>query len=88
MTSRLPDGIVVGFDEALAGRRAECDGGSVNGQGVGSREEFHGTLTGEYWEIGTPPWRWYLMHKLTYKPPDFDDDGVWCEASFVFTVEG
>ena len=87
MATNHPPDVVIGFDEALAGKRAECDGGSINELGQAAREEFAGTLTGDYYEFGTPPWRWYLMRDLTRRPPEFADDGVWCESSFLFLVE-
>jgi hypothetical protein len=77
-----------GFDPAMAGRRAECDGGGPEPGGtVGSRDEFAGTLTGEYFEEGDPPWRWYLLADLTRKPTDYAEDSVWCESGFVFLVD-
>lgn len=72
----------------MAGRRAECDGGGAQvGGAVGSRDEFAGTLTGEYFDQGDPPWRWYLMRDLTRKPPEHGSDGVWCESGFLFVVD-
>lgn len=77
-----------GFDPEMAGRRAECDGGGPQADGsVGSREEFAGTLTGEYFEQGNPPWRWYLMTDLTHTPPGYAEDSVWCESGFLFLVD-
>ncbi|MBW2422289.1 MAG: hypothetical protein JRH19_27400 [Deltaproteobacteria bacterium] len=53
------------FDPAYAGKRAECDGGGpIPGTRMAGRQEFTGTLTGEYIEQGDPPWRWYLMVDL------------------------
>ncbi|MGH2586861.1 MAG: hypothetical protein ACRDJE_18260 [Dehalococcoidia bacterium] len=76
-----------GFDPAMAGRRAECDGGSVDAEGRASREEFAGRLTGEYFEQGDPPWRWYLMTDLTQRPPYFEHESVWCDAGFLFVMD-
>jgi hypothetical protein len=81
------DTVSYGFDPAMAGKRAECDGGSVDAEGRAGREEFAGTLTGDYMEHGSPPWRWYLMTQLTRKPPDYEWDAVWCESGFLFVVE-
>lgn len=79
---------VRGFDPDVAGKRAECDGGSVSGGGLASREDFAGTLTGEYLEEGDPPWRWYFMTDLTKKPDDHPEgDGVWCETGFLFVMD-
>ena len=76
-----------GFDEAMAGKRAECDGGGpVEGRHAG-RQQFAGTLTGEYFDHGDPPWRWYLMVELTEKPRNYDWDAVWCEAGNVYLVD-
>ena len=73
-------GIRVSFDESLAGRRAEADGGAhVPGTQFGSRETFEGTLTGRRLVQGDPPWRWLELGDLTEKPEDFADSTVWCE---------
>ena len=77
-----------GFDAALAGRRAECDGGGpVLGTRWARREEFAGRLTGEYVDHGDPPWRWYRMVALERKPDDFAGDAVWCESGSLFVDE-
>ena len=74
-----------GFDRSLAGRRAECDGGSgVPGTRFAGREEFEGTLTGEYVDHGDPPWRWYLLAELRRKPEGYPHDAVWCESGSLF----
>jgi hypothetical protein len=74
-----------GFDPALAGRRAECDGGGlVAGTRWARREEFAGRLTGEYVDHGDPPWRWYRMVALERKPEHFAGDAVWCESGSLF----
>lgn len=77
-----------GFDPEMAGRRAECDGGGPQEGGmVGSREDFAGTLTGEFMEQGDPPWHWYLLANLTRKPDGYEHDSVWCETGFLFLVD-
>jgi hypothetical protein len=77
-----------GFDPAIAGKRAECDGGGhIAGTRYAGRQEFAGTLTGEYVDHGEPPWRWYLMVDLTRKPEGYPADAVWCESGSVFVVE-
>ena len=77
-----------GFDQRLAGRWAECDGGGlVPGTKYVGRQEFTGRLTGEYVDHGDPPWRWYLMVELSNKPENYTDDGVWCESESLFLVE-
>ncbi len=76
------------FDEDLAGRLAECDGGGpIEGTRFAGRQDFRGRLTGEYVEEGNPPSRWYLMTDLTVKPPQFPSEAVWCEAGNIFLVE-
>lgn len=76
-----------GFDPALAGRRAECDGGrAIPGTRYAGREEFAGVLTGDYVDHGEPPWRWYLLTGLTRKP-EGHPDSVWCESGSLF-LEG
>lgn len=77
-----------GFDPAMAGKRAECDGGSaVPGTHFAGRQEFAGILTGEYVDHGTPPWRWYLLVDLTRKPEGYAADAVWCESGSLFVVD-
>ena len=77
-----------GFDPSLAGKRAECDGGGpVAGTHLAGRQEFSGTLTGEYVDHWNPPWRWYLMTDLSGKPEGYPDDAVWCESESVFLVD-
>ena len=77
-----------GFDPTLTGKRAECDGGGPTPGGrFATRQEFTGTLTGDYVDHGDPPWRWYLMQELTRKPENFEGDAVWCESASVFLVD-
>ena len=78
-----------GFDGAMRGRRAECDGGKgIEGTHFAGRQEFTGTLTGAFRDFGDYPWRWYLMTELTRRPPGYEHDGVWCAAeSLVFDGE-
>lgn len=75
-----------GFDEAMAGKRAECDGGGMTAGGHAARQEFAGMLTGEYVDHGEPPWRWYLMVDLFRKPEGYPGDVVWCESASVFLL--
>ena len=78
-----------GFDPALAGARAECDGGGpVAGTHFAGRQEFAGTLTGDYVDHGDPPWRWYLLVDLTVKPEGYAQGAVWCESGNLFVVGG
>lgn len=85
---RTPPNARPGFDPLLAGKRAECDGGGlVPGGRYAARQEFTGTLTGEYYDEGDPPWRWYLMHELTHKPADFPYTAVWCESESLFLID-
>jgi len=77
-----------GFDPAMAKKRAECDGGGpIEGTQFAGRQEFTGTLTGEYVDHGDPPWRWYLMVDLTRKPDGYGWDAVWCESGNIFLIE-
>lgn len=79
---------VPGVDAAIAGRRAECDGGhAIAGSHFAGRQEFAGTLTGDYVEAGDPPWRWYLLGELTRVPPGYPHDTVWCESGNLFIVD-
>jgi len=77
-----------GFDDAVVGKRAECDGGGLFApMGLPRREEFTGTLTGEYVDHGEPPWRWYLMVDLSRKPDGYPYESVWCESESLFFIE-
>ena len=86
MTSqKQPLPSVKGFDSEKSGRVAECDGGRmIPGTRFAGREEFTGTLTGDFVDHGEPPWRWYLMTGLTRKPENFEGDAVWCESESLF----
>jgi len=77
-----------GLDEDMAGKRAECDGGSaIHGTRYAGRQEFAGRLTGEYVDHGDPPSRWYLMVDLIQKPRNYDLDAVWCESGNIYLVD-
>lgn len=77
-----------GFDEAVAGKRAECDGGGpIEGTYYAARHDFRGVLTGDYFDHGDPPWRWYLMIDLVKKPDGYPWDAVWCEWGNVYLVD-
>jgi hypothetical protein len=77
-----------GFDQDMAGKWAECDGGGPIGKTrLAGRQEFSGRLTGEYFDHGNPPWRWYLMVDLADKPANYEWDAVWCEAGNIYLVE-
>jgi len=79
---------VPGRDPTLAGRRAECDGGSaIPGTRLAGRGEFAGQLTGEYFDHGDPAWRWYRLAGLTRKPPGYPADSVWCESESLFLID-
>ncbi len=74
-----------GFEASVAGKTAECDGGdAVPGTNLAGRQEFSGTLTGDYVDHGDPPWRWYLMRDLTRRPDGYQFDEVWCESESLF----
>ena len=74
-----------GFDPDLAGKKAECDGGGpVDGMNLASRQDFVGTLSGDYVDHGDPPWRWYLMKDLVRKPKGYGWDTVWCESGSLY----
>jgi len=77
----------LGFDQTMAGRHAECDGGGPLPAGLAGREEFTGTLTGEYIDHGDPPWRWYRLAALTKKPEGYLWDSVWCESDSLFLMD-
>lgn len=69
-----------GFNPQYQGKKAECDGGGrMPNSKIAGRQDFAGTLTGEYRDFGDYPWRWYLMRDLTLKPEGFVQEGVWCD---------
>lgn len=77
-----------GFDKALAGKRAECDGGApIAGTRFAGRQEFTGVLTGEFVDHGEPPWRWYVMGELSSKPEGYQWDTVWCESGSLYVLD-
>jgi hypothetical protein len=83
-----PLSIRKGFDDDMAGKRAECDGGGlIEGTRYAGRQQFTGRLTGEYFDHGDPPWRWYLMVELTEKPSNYDRDAVWCESGNLYLLD-
>jgi len=89
MATEWSSAVTRGFDEEKAGRCAECDGGhGVIGSRFAGREDFAGTLTGDYVDHGDPPWRWYLLGDLTVRPDTYKDDTVWCEEGNLFLVPG
>ncbi len=80
-----PPQVRTGFDESMAGKRAECDGGGpIAGTQYAGRQQFAGRLTGEYFDHGVPPWRWYLMVDLTEKPASYESNAVWCESGNIY----
>jgi hypothetical protein len=77
-----------GFDPAMAGKRAECDGGGpMLGTRYATRQDFTGRLTGDYVDHGDPPWRWYLMTDLEQRPEGYPGDAVWCEAGSLYFAD-
>ncbi len=77
-----------GFNPDYAGKRAECDGGSfITGTRMAGRQEFTGTLTGDYIDHSDPPWRWYLMVDLVVKPEQYVEEAVWCLEGNLFLMD-
>jgi hypothetical protein len=71
-----------GFDPAMSGRRAECDGGRhLAGTRFAGRQDFAGTLTGHFRDFGPYPWRWYLLAGLTVRPQGYAFAAVWCDEA-------
>lgn len=82
------------FDQTLAGRPVEADGGSDASDASGgdqvsrlSRETFAGTLTGRRFEQGSPPWKFLEIGQLTKQANSADGDTVWCEESYVYFMD-
>ncbi len=79
---------VRGVEPEYAGRFAECDGGGpIHGGKYSGRQEFKGTLTGDFVDIGDPPSRWYLMVDLQDRPEGFEGEAVWCLSGNTFLGE-
>jgi hypothetical protein len=77
-----------GFDPGMRDRRAECDGGRhFAGTKYAGRQEFTGTLTGDYRDFGPYPWRWYLMTRLTRRPSGYAFEAVWCDADSLVPLD-
>ena len=78
-----------GFERRVEGKLAECDGGGlIAGTRFAARQDFRGKLTGDYVDHGDPPWRWYLMGDLVFKPEAYEQDTVWCESGNIFILDG
>lgn len=78
-----------GFNPALRGVAAECDGGRhIPGTRMAGRQDFAGRLTGDFRDFGPYPWRWYLLAELTRKPAGFAHEAVWCEADSLSAAGG
>lgn len=78
-----------GFNEDIAGKRAECEGGgNIKGTKYSGRQRFVGRLTGHYRDFGTYPWRWYLLTELTVKPQGYANEAVWCDEESIELLEG
>ena len=80
---------IKGFKPDYAGKRAECDGGGfIEGTHFAGRQDFAGTLTGDYIEQGDgPAWRWYLMTDLVLKPQNWQEEAVWCLDGNLFLCD-
>jgi|TARA_B110000438_G_scaffold20631_1_gene18825 hypothetical protein len=75
-------------DPELTGRHVEADGGTqVGNTNFASRAEFEGILTGRKIVQGDPPWYWLEIGQLSVKPDDFEDEFVWCEESYVYSLD-
>jgi hypothetical protein len=82
------------YDDAIAGRRVQADGGSIVDSArsgfvvtAAAREAFEGILTGRRLDIGDPPWRWLEIGDLSEKPAGFDAQTVWCDETFVYFLD-
>ena len=77
-----------GFNAEYKGKRAECDGGGrMPNSKYAGRQDFAGTLTGDYRDFGDYPWRWYLMNQLTLKPNSFLQQAVWCDEGSLESID-
>lgn len=77
-----------GFNPDYKGKRAECDGGApIAETKYAGRQFFVGTLTGDYRDFGSYPWRWYLMAELTQKPEAYTQEAVWCDEESLVLVD-
>jgi len=55
------------------------------GNAAVGRQDYAGTLTGDYIDHSDPPWRWYLMKDLTLKPQGCEDEAIWCLEGNLFS---
>jgi hypothetical protein len=79
---------VAGLNANYRDKRAECEGGApIAKTKFAGRQFFAGTLTGDYRDFGSYPWRWYLMADLTQKPAGYDKDAVWCEEESLILID-
>jgi hypothetical protein len=77
-----------GFNPDYEGKRAECDGGArIAETKYAGRQFFAGTLTGNYRDFGSYPWRWYLMAELTVKPETYAQEAVWCDEGSLILMD-
>ena len=76
------------LDSELVGKHVEADGGTqVGNTNFASRAAFEGVLTGRKIVQGDPPWYWLEIGQLSVKPDDFEDEFVWCEESYVYSLD-
>ena len=77
-----------GFNAEYQGRRAECEGGAqIAETKYAGRQFFAGTLTGDYRDFGSFPWRWYLLADLTAKPESYTQEAVWCDEGSLMLMD-
>ncbi len=77
-----------GFNPDSRGTRAECDGGAqIANTKYAGRQFFAGTLSGDYRDFGSFPWRWYLMSELTAKPESYNLESVWCDEGSLILID-
>ena len=87
-SEQIKGSMQITLDSELVGKNVEADGGTqVGNTNFASRAAFEGVLTGRKIVQGDPPWYWLEIGQLSVKPDDFEDEFVWCEESYVYSLD-
>ena len=86
------EGPSIQWDESVKGMKAECFGASpemLDAMLIPEGFKFVGTLTGEFY--ADPDWpalKWYRMVDISDRPPDFNENSIWCEWGSTWLLDG
>ena len=87
-SEQIKGSMQITLDSELVGKHVEADGGTqVGNTNFASRAAFEGVLTGRKIVQGDPPWYWLERGQLSVKPDDVEDELVWCEESYVYSLD-